>query len=63
VLVAYTSGSTISRLFSPPDFTLIPFDDSWELGKLALAWCTGRDREHPALVATIDELTDLLGEP
>jgi DNA-binding transcriptional LysR family regulator len=63
VLVAYTSGSTISRLFSPPDFTLIPFDDSWELGKLALAWCTGRAREHPALVATIDELTDLLGEP
>jgi hypothetical protein len=62
VLVAYTSGSTISRLFSPPDFTLIPFDDSWELGKLALAWRTGRD-PHPALVATIDELTDLLGEP
>jgi len=59
LLIAYAPDSILGRVFSPPQFKLIPIDDQrWKPGQLALAWSRDRPEQHPALRAAIDELTE-----
>jgi DNA-binding transcriptional LysR family regulator len=61
VMVAYAPNSSVARVFSSPDFTLIPIDeDSWGPSELALAWLRENGRQHSALAAAIDELAGVL---
>jgi DNA-binding transcriptional LysR family regulator len=52
-VVTYAPASFIGRIFSPPEFKLIPIDEStWAPAQIALAWVTGR----PDLEALVDQL-------
>jgi DNA-binding transcriptional LysR family regulator len=58
VMIAFAPTSSIGRMFSSPEFKLIPIDeDSWEGSELAIAWARERGRRHVALESAIDELT------
>jgi DNA-binding transcriptional LysR family regulator len=57
MMVAYAPGSLLARVFSPPEFKLIPIDEtSWEPGKLAIAWTRSPIPSHPALDQVRDQL-------
>jgi DNA-binding transcriptional LysR family regulator len=57
VMVAYAPNSFLGRVFSPPDFKLIPIDETnWRGSKLALAWPREHGKQHLALAPAIDEL-------
>jgi len=57
ILVAYAPGSLLGRVFSPPEFKLIPIDEStWGPSKLALAWTRANARSHPSLDQIVDQL-------
>jgi DNA-binding transcriptional LysR family regulator len=52
-LVSYAPASFIGRIFSPPEFKLIPIDEStWAPAKIALAWLA----ERPELEAVVDQI-------
>jgi hypothetical protein len=52
-LVTYAPASFIGRIFSPPEFKLIPIDEStWAPAKIALAWLADR----PELEALVDQI-------
>jgi hypothetical protein len=58
LLVSYAPGSLLARVFSPPEFTLIPIDEStWEPGRLAIAWARSPVASHPALPEVVEQLT------
>lgn len=58
-LIAYAPQSFLGRVFSPPEFKLIPIDEKdWDAGELALAWTREQANRHPATVAAIEELTE-----
>ncbi|MCU1660068.1 MAG: hypothetical protein QOI36_1568 [Pseudonocardiales bacterium] len=60
MLLGYTPGSILSRIFSPPTFTLIPIDESsWQPGELALAWSRDPNTRGPELDRVVDELIDV----
>ncbi|PPJ26588.1 LysR family transcriptional regulator [Nocardia nova] len=60
LLVAYAPDSSFGRVFSPPEFTLVPIDDnSWSQGQIALAWLRDRATSHPALKSATTELIAL----
>jgi DNA-binding transcriptional LysR family regulator len=63
-LVIYAPASVIGRIFSPPDFKLIPIDKgTWPESEIALAWAPDR-LEHPAeIVRLVDELERGLLQP
>lgn len=64
LLIAYAPNSSLGRVFSPPEFTLIPIDDPrWKPGQLAIAWARDRPERHPALRAAIDEVVEIFGKP
>jgi DNA-binding transcriptional LysR family regulator len=57
MLVSYAPGSLLARVFSPPEFKLIPIDETtWEPSKLAIAWTRAPIKSHPALDQVIDQL-------
>ncbi len=57
-LVTYAPASFIGRIFSPPEFKLIPIDEStWAPAQIALAWVA----DQPALEPLVDQLADELG--
>jgi DNA-binding transcriptional LysR family regulator len=57
-MIAYAPTSSVGRVFSSPEFKLIPIDeDSWEGSELAIAWARERGRQHVSLGPAIDELT------
>jgi DNA-binding transcriptional LysR family regulator len=57
MLIAYAPSSLLSRMFSPPEFKLIPIDETtWEPGKLAIAWARAPSTAHPALDQVVDQL-------
>jgi DNA-binding transcriptional LysR family regulator len=59
MLLGYTPGSALSRIFSPPSFTLIPIDEStWRASELALAWSRDADTRRPELGPVVDQLID-----
>lgn len=52
-LVPYAPESLIGKIFSPPDFTLVPIDEStWSPARIALAWVPDR-LKNPAEIETI----------
>lgn len=57
MLIAYAPGSLLSRMFSPPEFKIIPIDETtWEPSKLAIAWTRASGTPHPALDQVIEHL-------
>lgn len=57
MLIAYAPGSLLSRMFSPPEFKLIPIDETtWEPSELALAWTRAPMTLHPSLDQVVDQL-------
>lgn len=64
VLIGYTPDSLIARVFSPPEFKLVPLDESsWSASELALAWDPGQATRNPALAAAITHLTTRFTPP
>ncbi|WP_460775766.1 LysR family transcriptional regulator [Microbacterium sp. GXF7504] len=54
VVLPYAPDSFVGRMFSPPEFALVPFDpDSYPPAKLALAWLPDGDERIPAAVAAL----------
>lgn len=52
-VVSYAPASFIGRIFSPPEFKLIPIDEStWAPAEIALAWVADR----PDLEVVVDQL-------
>jgi hypothetical protein len=50
MLMTYAPSSLLSRMFSPPEFKLIPIDETtWEPSELAIAWARAPVTAHPAL--------------
>jgi DNA-binding transcriptional LysR family regulator len=57
LMLAYAPGSLLSRMFSPPEFKLIPIDQAtWEPSELAVAWARNPVTSHPALDQVVDQL-------
>jgi DNA-binding transcriptional LysR family regulator len=58
MLIAYAPGSLLNRMFSPPEFKLIPIDEAtWEPSQLAIAWARAPVTAHPALDQVVDQLS------
>ncbi|HTQ17865.1 LysR family transcriptional regulator [Mycobacterium sp.] len=62
-VVSYAPESFIGRMFSPPEFKLIPIDESnWEPAKIALAWVPDRlQRRLPETEHLVELIADRLG--
>jgi DNA-binding transcriptional LysR family regulator len=61
-LVAYAPASSMGRLFSPPEFRLIPVDEgTWEPAKIALAWSPHRLKQRPWLQQIAADISGKLG--
>jgi DNA-binding transcriptional LysR family regulator len=59
MLVAYAPGSLLGRVFSPPEFKLIPIDEStWGPSKLALAWSRVAIARQPGLERIVAQLIE-----
>jgi DNA-binding transcriptional LysR family regulator len=56
VLVADAPHSAIGRIFSPPDFAMIPLSTDEIGAELALAWRRDRMRSAPGIPRIVDEL-------
>jgi len=63
-VVSYAPESFIGRMFSPPEFKLIPIDESnWEPAKIALAWVPDRlQRRLPETEHLVELIADRLGD-
>jgi DNA-binding transcriptional LysR family regulator len=56
-LVMYAPASSIGRLFSPPEFKLIPIDENtWKRSMVALAWNAARSHQLPELGAIVKRI-------
>lgn len=61
LLLAYEPNSLIGRIFSPPEFKLVPIsEETWEGGRLALAWTALRAEHEPRIPTAVGELRALL---
>ncbi|MCF6385398.1 LysR family transcriptional regulator [Mycobacterium sp. MBM] len=61
-VVTYAPASAIGRIFSPPEFKLIPIDEnSWAAIKIALAWVPERQRDAARIEALVAEIADRVG--
>lgn len=62
-LVTYAPASAIGRIFSPPEFKLIPIDEStWPPVKIALSWAPDRLGDPAHLEALVDEIAAAIGK-
>ncbi|QRY42966.1 LysR family transcriptional regulator [Mycolicibacterium boenickei] len=60
-LVPYAPESLIGKIFSPPDFTLVPIDEStWSPARIALAWVPDRLKNPAEIEAIAAELAVVL---
>lgn len=56
-LVTYAPASAIGRIFSPPEFKLIPVDEStWAAAEIALAWVPDRLQNSAEMEALVDRI-------
>lgn len=56
-IVTYAPASAIGRIFSPPEFKLIPIDGAnWPPAEIALAWARDRARSLPEIERAVDLL-------
>lgn len=62
-LVSYAPDSFIGKMFSPPEFKLIPIDETnWAPARIALAWVPERLRSRLAEVeSAVEQIADRLG--
>jgi DNA-binding transcriptional LysR family regulator len=60
MLLGYTPGSMLARIFSPPDFALVPIAEStWQASELALAWPREPGARRPELGPVVDQLVEV----
>ena len=60
-IVSYAPASVIGRIFSPPEFKLIPIDEStWAPAEIALAWTPDRLPRGPEIEALAERIADAL---
>ncbi len=56
-VLTYAPASAIGRIFSPPEFKLIPIDEStWPPAEIALAWARERSTSMPEIEQAVDRL-------
>lgn len=61
-MVTYAPASAIGRIFSPPEFKLIPIDEStWAPARIALAWAPDRLHDPAHIEAMVDEIASAAG--
>lgn len=61
-MVTYAPASAIGRIFSPPEFKLIPIDEStWAPVRIALAWVPDRLDDPARIEALVDEIAAAVG--
>jgi DNA-binding transcriptional LysR family regulator len=61
-MVTYAPASAIGRIFSPPEFKLIPIDEStWPPVRIALAWVPDRLDDPARIEALVDEIAAAVG--
>jgi DNA-binding transcriptional LysR family regulator len=62
-VVSYAPDSLIGKMFSPPEFKLIPVDEStWAPAEIALAWVPERLRTRLAEIeSAVEQIADRLG--
>lgn len=57
-VVPYAPESLIGKIFSPPEFTLVPIDETtWAPARIALAWVPERVKDPAGIEALVAELT------
>lgn len=60
-LVPYAPESLIGKIFSPPEFTLVPIDEStWAPARIALAWVPDRLKDPAQMEALVADLAPAL---
>ena len=60
-LVPYAPESLIGKIFSPPDFTLVPIDEStWSPARIALAWVPDRLKNPAEIEAMVADVAVVL---
>lgn len=58
-IMSYAPASAIGRIFSPPEFKLIPIDGkTWPAAEIALAWSRERAQAMPEIERAVDRLAD-----
>ncbi len=63
-VVTYAPASAIGRIFSPPEFKLIPIDESnWAPVRIALAWVPDRQTRPTEIAAAVEQIADAVGAP
>ena len=61
-MVTYAPASAIGRIFSPPEFKLIPIDEStWAPARIALAWVPDRLDDPARIEALVAEIAAAVG--
>lgn len=56
-ILTYAPASAIGRIFSPPEFKLIPIDENtWPAAEIALAWARERAASMPDIEQAVDRL-------
>lgn len=62
-ILSYAPASAIGRIFSPPEFKLIPIDGStWPPVEIALAWARDRLRSVPEIEQAVDQLASAVAQ-
>ncbi|OLP02174.1 LysR family transcriptional regulator [Mycolicibacterium porcinum] len=60
-VVPYAPESLIGKIFSPPEFTLVPIDEStWSPARIALAWVPDRLKNPAEMEELVAELAPVL---
>ncbi|GAA2544638.1 LysR family transcriptional regulator [Mycolicibacterium diernhoferi] len=63
-VVTYAPASAIGRIFSPPEFKLIPIDESnWAPVRIALAWVPDRQTRPAEIAEAVEQIADAVGAP
>ncbi|KUI34293.1 LysR family transcriptional regulator [Mycobacterium sp. IS-1496] len=61
-ILSYAPASAIGRIFSPPEFKLIPIDEStWPPAEIALAWARDRAASMPEIESAVERLASAVG--
>jgi DNA-binding transcriptional LysR family regulator len=62
-VLSYAPASAIGRIFSPPEFKLIPIDgNTWPPAELALAWARDRLKSVPEIQQAVDQLASAVAQ-
>ena len=63
-VVTYAPASAIGRIFSPPEFKLIPIDEStWAPVRIALAWVPDRQTRPAEIADAVEQIAAAVGAP